>query len=319
MIGRNLPTMIARGVMLGPDQPVTLHMLDIPSARMDLDRVEKGLTNAAHCLLEGVVVTSDIVEACTGVNIAIIIGDFTSSKGAGRKDETSKNFSKSVVLALGKHAAANCKVVIAANPGNTTALNFKRFAQSIPEKNITCLTRHDHNRTLGRLSKKLKVKVSDVKNVIIWGNRSSTQYPDVNHAMVNTPFGERLAREDAFVMCFDEEEFITGIKESHVVLMKGKNAASGFSAIAVSSAICDHVHDWIFGTAEGTWVSMAVFSDGSYNVPSGIIHSFPVTCRNGEWAIVQGLQNDEFSLKRMNQATEASIACHIQSQKRLYT
>ncbi|KAK6121622.1 hypothetical protein DH2020_044630 [Rehmannia glutinosa] len=192
-IGYALVPMIARGEMLGPDQPVIIHMLDIEQAAVALNGVKMELIDAAFPLLKGVVATTDVVEACSGVNIAILVGGFPRKEGMERKDVMSKNVSiyKAQALTLDQHAAPDCKVLVVANPANTNALILKEFAPSIPEKNITCLTRLDHNRALGQISEKLNVHVSDVKNVIIWGNHSSTQYPDANHATVKAFTGEK--------------------------------------------------------------------------------------------------------------------------------
>ncbi|XP_058094540.1 malate dehydrogenase [Magnolia sinica] len=298
-IGYALVPMIARGVMLGPDQPVILHMLDIPPAAESLNGVKMELVDAAFPLLKGVVATTDVVEACTDVNIAVMVGGFPRKEGMERKDVMTKNVSiyKSQASALEKHAAANCKVLVVANPANTNALILKEFAPSIPEKNITCLTRLDHNRALGQISERLNIQVSDVKNVIIWGNHSSSQYPDVNHATVKIQGGEKPVKE----LIADDEwlkgEFITIVQQRGAAIIKARKLSSALSA---ASAACDHIRDWVLGTPEGTWVSMGVYSDGSYNVPAGLIYSFPVTCCNGEWTIVQGLPIDEFSRKKLD-------------------
>ncbi|KAH7845224.1 hypothetical protein Vadar_000710 [Vaccinium darrowii] len=302
-IGYALVPMIARGVMLGPDQPVILHMLDIPPAAEALNGVKMELVDAAFPLLKGVVATTDVVEACTEVNIAVMVGGFPRKEGMERKDVMSKNVAiyKSQASALEKHAAANCKVLVVANPANTNALILKEFAPSIPEKNISCLTRLDHNRALGQISERLNVPVSDVKNVIIWGNHSSTQYPDVNHASVKTPAGEKPVRE---LVANDEwlhGEFITTVQQRGAAIIKARKLSSALSA---ASSACDHIRDWVLGTPEGTWVSMGVYSDGSYNVPAGLIYSFPVTCRSGEWTIVQGLPIDELSRKKLDLTAE---------------
>ncbi|TYJ19823.1 hypothetical protein E1A91_A09G218100v1 [Gossypium mustelinum] len=196
-IGYALLPMIARGVMLGPDQPVIIHMLDIEPAAEALNGVKMELIDAAFPLLKDVVATTDVVEACQGVNIAVMVGGFPRKEGMKRKDVMSKNVSiyKAQASALEQHAAPDCKVLVVANPANTNALILKEFAPSIPEKNITCLTRLDHNRALGQISEKLNVHVSDVWNVIIWGNHSSTQYPDINHATVKTTNGEKSVRD----------------------------------------------------------------------------------------------------------------------------
>ncbi|KAK4405883.1 malate dehydrogenase [Sesamum angolense] len=257
-IGYALVPMIARGVMLGPDQPVILHMLDIPPAAEALNGVKMELVDAAFPLLKGVVATTDAVEACTGVNVAVMVGGFPRKEGMERKDVMSKNVSiyKSQASALEKHAAANCKI-----------------------------------------SERLNVQVSDVKNVIIWGNHSSTQYPDVNHSIVKTPAGEKPVRQ---LVANDEwlnGEFITTVQQRGAAIIKARKLSSALSA---ASSACDHIRDWVLGTPEGTWVSMGVYSDGSYNVPAGLIYSFPVTCKNGEWSIVQGLPIDEFSRKKLD-------------------
>ncbi|GMJ01982.1 cytosolic-NAD-dependent malate dehydrogenase 2 [Hibiscus trionum] len=293
-IGYALVPMIARGIMLGADQPVILHMLDIPPAAEALNGVKMELVDAAFPLLKGVVATTDVVEACNGVNVAVMVGGFPRKEGMERKDVMSKNVSiyKSQASALEQHAAPNCKVLVVANPANTNALILKEFAPSIPAKNITCLTRLDHNRALGQISERLNVQVSDVKNVIIWGNHSSTQYPDVNHATVGDKPVRELVKDDEWL----NGEFITTVQQRGAAIIKARKLSSALSA---ASAACDHIRDWVLGTPEGTWVSMGVYSDGSYNAPAGVIYSFPVTCKNGEWTIVQGLAIDEFSRKKL--------------------
>lgn len=302
-IGYALVPMIARGIMLGPDQPVILHMLDIPPAAEALNGVKMELVDAAFPLLKGVVATTDVVEGCTGVSIAVMVGGFPRKEGMERKDVMTKNVSiyKSQASALENHAAPNCKVLVVANPANTNALILKEYAPSIPAKNITCLTRLDHNRALGQISERLNVQVSDVKNVIIWGNHSSTQYPDVNHATVKTPSGEKSVRELVQDDQWLTSEFITTVQQRGAAIIKARKLSSALSA---ASSACDHIHDWVLGTPEGTWVSMGVYSDGSYDVPPGLIYSFPVTCRDGEWSIVQGLSIDEYSRKKLDLSAE---------------
>ncbi|KVH41002.1 Lactate dehydrogenase/glycoside hydrolase, family 4, C-terminal [Cynara cardunculus var. scolymus] len=285
--------------MLGPEQPVILHMLDIPPAAEALNGVKMELVDAAFPLLKGVIASTDAVEACTDVNVAVMVGGFPRKEGMERKDVMSKNVSiyKSQASALEKHAAKDCKVLVVANPANTNALILKEFAPSITQKNITCLTRLDHNRALGQISERLSVQVSDVKNVIIWGNHSSTQYPDVNHATVKTQAGEKPVRE----LVKDDEwlnsAFITTVQQRGAAIIKARKLSSALSA---ASSACDHIRDWVCATPEGYWVSMGVYSDGSYNIPAGLIYSFPVTCCNGEWTIVQGLKIDEFSRKKLD-------------------
>ncbi|KAK8940968.1 Malate dehydrogenase, cytoplasmic [Platanthera zijinensis] len=286
-IGYALVPLIARGAMLGPDQPVILHMLDIVPAAESLNGVKMELVDAAFPLLKGVLATTDVVEACTGVNIAVMVGGFPRKEGMERKDVMSKNVSiyKSQASALEKHAATNCKVLVVANPANTNALILKEFAPSIPEKNITCLTRLDHNRALGQISERLNIQVSDVRNAIIWGNHSSTQYPDVSHATVTTQDGEKPVHELVADEGWLRGDFITTVQQRGAAIIKARKFSSALSA---ASSACDHIRDWVLGTPQGTWVSMGVYSDGSYDVPAGLIYSFPVTCVDGEWSIVQG-------------------------------
>ncbi|KAJ4827641.1 malate DEHYDROGENASE, NAD-dependent, partial [Turnera subulata] len=298
-IGYAIVPMIARGAMLGPDQPVFIHMLDIEPAAEALNGVKMELIDAAFPLVKGIIATTDAVEACMGVNIAVMVGGFPRKEGMERKDVMSKNVSiyKAQASALEKHAAPDCKVLVVANPANTNALILKEFAPSIPEKNITCLTRLDHNRALGQISERLDVPVSDVKNVIIWGNHSSTQYPDVNHATVKTDGGEKPVRE----LVKDDEwlnaEFIKTVQQRGAAIIKARKLSSALSA---ASSACDHIHDWVVGTPKGTWVSMGVYSDGSYGIQPGLIYSYPVTCEKGNWSIVQGLKIDEFSRAKMD-------------------
>ncbi|XVF33568.1 hypothetical protein REPUB_Repub17cG0179500 [Reevesia pubescens] len=305
-IGYALVPMIAKGVMLGPDQPVILHMLDIEPAAEVLNGVKMELIDAAFPLLRGVVATTDVAEACNGVNIAVMVGGFRRKEGKKRKDVMSKNVSiyKAQASALDQHAAPDCKVLVVTNPANTNALILKEFAPSIPEKNITCLTRLDHNRALGQISEKLNVHVSEVKNVIIWGNHLSTQYPDVNHAtVITTNGGEKFVREAIANDNWLNTEFITTVQQRGEAIIKARKLSSALSA---ASAACDHIRDWVLGTTKGTWVSMGVYSDGSYGIKPGIIYSFPVTCEKGQWSIVQGLKIDEFSKEKMD-ATEKEL------------
>ncbi|WCJ22950.1 Malate dehydrogenase cytoplasmic [Euphorbia peplus] len=306
-IGYAILPLIARGAMLGPDQPVILHMLDIEPAAEALNGVKMELIDAAFPLLKGVIATTDAIEACMGVNIAVMVGGFPRKEGMERKDVMSKNVSiyKAQASALEKHAAEDCKVLVVANPANTNALILKEYAPSIPAKNITCLTRLDHNRALGQISERLDVDVSDVKNVIIWGNHSSTQYPDANHATVKT--GNSVEKPVRDLVEDDQwlhGEFITTVGQRGAEIIKARKLSSALSA---ASAACDHIHDWLLGTPKGTWVSMGVYSDGSYGIQPGLIYSFPVTCEKGNWSIVQGLKIDELSREKMDATAKELI------------
>lgn len=298
--------MIASGAMLGPDQTVILHLLDIEPAAEALNGVKMELIDAAFPLLKGVVATTNVVEACKDVGIAIMVGGFPRKDGMERKDVMSKNISiyKAQASALEQHAAPNCKVLVVANPANTNAIILKEFAPSIPEENITCLTRLDHNRALGQISERLDVHVSDIKNVIVWGNHSSTQYPDVNHATVSTDIGQKPVRELVGNDHWLNTEFITTVQQRGAAIIQARKLSSALSA---ASSACDHIRDWVLGTPKGTWVSMGVYSDGSYGIQPGLIYSFPVTCEKGEWSIVQGLKIDEFSRAKMDATAKELI------------
>ncbi|CAL5069251.1 unnamed protein product [Urochloa decumbens] len=297
-IGYAIVPMIARGLMLGPDQPVVLHMLDIPRMADALNGVRMELVDAALPLLRGVVTTSDEAEAFQGVNFAVLIGGWPRKEGMERKDLIAKNVAiyKSQAAALQQHAAPNCKVLVVANPANTNALVLKEFAPVVPAKNISCLTRLDHNRALGQIAEKLGVHVGDVRNAVVWGNHSSTQFPDASHATARTEHGERPVAELVADEKWLSEEFVSVVQQRGAAVIKARKQSSSLSA---ASAACDHMRDWVLGTPKGTWVSMGVYSDGSYGVPDGIFYSFPVTCEKGEWSIVQGLQIDDFARSKM--------------------
>ncbi|KAL1195184.1 Malate dehydrogenase 3, cytoplasmic [Cardamine amara subsp. amara] len=298
-IGYAIAPMIARGYMLGPDQPMILHLLDIEPASTSLEAVKMELQDSAFPLLKGVIATTNVVEACTDVNIAILIGGFSRKVGMERKDVMSKNvvIYKAQASALENYAAEDCKILVVANPANTNALILKEFAPSIPEENITCLTRLDHNRALAQLADKLSVPVTSVKNVIIWGNHSSTQYPDINHAKVSTKSVDRPVKELVTDHNWLTSEFITEVQQRGAAVLRARKQSSALSA---ASAACDHIRDWFLGTPKGTWVSMGVCSDGSYGIPPGLVYSFPVICDKGSWKIVQGLSVDEFSREKMD-------------------
>ncbi|XP_057805523.1 malate dehydrogenase, cytoplasmic-like [Salvia miltiorrhiza] len=296
-IGYALVPMIARGEMLGPQQPVIIHMLDINAESLNAVKME--LIDSALPLLRGVVATTNVAEACSGVNVAVLVGGSPRKEGMERKDVMSRNVSiyKAHASALEQHAAPDCKVLVVANPANTNALILKEFAPSIPEKNISCLTRLDHNRAVAQIAERLEVEVGDVKNVIVWGNHSSSQYPDATHAAVKTIAGERSVRELVADDKWLRGELVERVQQRGAAIMKARKMSSALSA---ASSACDHMRDWLLGTPKGSWVSMGVCSDGSYGVPPGLIYSFPVTCHNGQWSIVQGLKIDEFSRKMMD-------------------
>lgn len=286
--------MVARGAALGADQPVILHLLDIEPAATALEGVRMELVDAALPLLAGVVTTTDANVAFKDVDVAILVGGFPRKAGMERKDVMSKNVSiyKAQAAALEAHGRRDAKVLVVANPANTNALILSENAPSIPRENITALTRLDHNRALGQLSERTGVHVGKVRNAIIWGNHSSTQYPDVNHATVDGTPARKAVGDDAYL----DGDFVTTVQQRGAAIIKARGLSSALSA---ASSACDHIRDWVCGTPEGTWVSMGVISDGSYAAPKDVIYSFPVTTKAGKWSIVQGLAIDDRSAKLM--------------------
>lgn len=286
--------MIARGAALGPDQPVILHLLDIAPAAQALEGVRMELVDAALPLLSGVVATTDPEVAFKDIDVAILVGGFPRKAGMERKDVMAKNVAiyKAQASALERLASRDVRVVVVANPANTNALILKENAPSIPAENITALTRLDHNRALGQLSERTGTHITKVKNTIIWGNHSSTQYPDVNHATIDGTPAREVVKDDEWL----DGEFVQVVQQRGAAIIKARGLSSALSA---GSSACDHIRDWVLGTPEGTWVSMGVFSDGSYNSPTGVMYSFPVTCKDGKWEIVQGLDIDARSAEKM--------------------
>jgi malate dehydrogenase len=220
---------------------------------------------------------------------------------------------KSQASALAAFAAKDVKVVVVANPANTNAVILAENAPSIPAANITCMTRLDHNRALGQLSERLGVPCTALRNVIIWGNHSSTQYPDVTHALLTTPAGDQPVRAAVADDAYLNGPFIATVQQRGAAIIKARKLSSALSA---ASSVCDHVRDWHLGTPAGTFVSMGVISDGSYDTPVGVCYSFPVTCAAGRWAIVQGLALDAFSRAKLDATSkelveerEMALAC----------
>ncbi|XP_076925773.1 malate dehydrogenase, cytoplasmic-like isoform X1 [Bidens hawaiensis] len=300
--------MIAGGQMLGSNQPVIIHMLDIEPAAEILKGVKMELLDGAFPLLKGVIATTDVIEACQGVDIAIMLGGFPHRKG-DNKDLIFKNVGiyKAQASALEQHADPNCKVLVVAHPANTNALILKKFAPLIPDENITSLTRLDHNRALNQISEALNVHVGDVRNVIIWGNHSSNLYPDANHATVDMGAGHKPVRELISDYQWLNTEFITNVQHRGEAIIKARRLSSSFST---ASAACDHMRDWILGTPKGTWVSMGVHSDGSYGIQPGLIYSFPVICEKGEWSIFAKEKMDAVERALVEEKTVAYSCLH---------
>ena len=288
-IGYALLFRIASGALLGPDQRVNLRLLEIPPAVKAAEGTAMELFDSAFPTLGGVDIFDDPKAAFEGANIAFLVGSMPRKAGMERADLLSANggIFGPQGEALNAGAADDIKVLVVGNPANTNALIAASHAPDIPSSRFTAMTRLDHNRALAQLATKAGCHVTDIDKVTVWGNHSSTQYPDLTQATVKgAPITDILA-DRAWV----ENDFIPTVAKRGAAIIDARGASSAASA---ASAAIDHVHDWVLGTS-GSWTSSSVMSDGSYGVPEGIISSFPCTSENGEWKIVQGLEIDDFS------------------------
>ncbi|MFC5180266.1 malate dehydrogenase [Actinomadura harenae] len=294
-IGYALLFRIASGHLLGADVPVKLRLLEIPQAVKAAEGTAMELDDCAFPLLSGIDIFDDATKAFEGANVALLVGARPRTKGMERGDllEANGGIFGPQGKAINAGAADDIKVLVVGNPANTNALIAQRNAPDVPAERFTAMTRLDHNRALAQLSKKAGVTVSDIKKMTIWGNHSATQYPDLFHAEI----GGRTAAEVVGDQDWLENTFIPTVAKRGAAIIEARGASSAASA---ASAALDHVNTWVNGTAEGDWTSMAVVSDGSYGVPEGLISSFPVTTRDGEWEIVKGLEIDEFSRGRID-------------------
>ena len=292
-IGYALAFRVASGEMFGPDQPVILRLVEIPQAMSSVHGVGMELEDCAFPLLYDVVLTDDAAIGFREAHYAILIGAKPRSKGMERKDlieENAKIFSAQG-RAINDHASDKIRVLVVGNPANTNALIAASNAPDLDRRQFTAMTRLDHNRSLGRLANKTNSLVADITRMTIWGNHSMTQYPDVGNCLVNgRPALELVSRDWAI------DHFIPRIQRRGAEIIEARGLSSAASA---ADAVVDHVRDWVLGTREGDWVSMAVASDGSYGIPEGVVFSYPVTCKNGEYEIVQNLELDEFSQSRL--------------------
>jgi len=295
-IGYSLVFRVASGSLLGPDQPVTLHLLEIPPAMGALNGVVMELDDCAFPLLQGVVPTDDPATAFGDVNYALLVGSRPRTKGMERKELLEANGGIFTVQgkALSDNAARDVRVLVVGNPANDNCLIALNNAPTIPPARFTAMTRLDHNRAKAQLAARCEVHVSEIKRMTIWGNHSATQYPDVFHATVGGKGAFDAAGSD---QAWLEKEFIPTVQQRGAAVIEARGASSAASA---ANAACDHVRTWALGTDPGDWVSMAIVSDGSYGVPEGLVSSFPVTCAGGEYSIVPGLDIDDFSQSRID-------------------
>jgi malate dehydrogenase len=298
-IGYAILPRIASGQMLGPDQPVILQLLEVTPALKALDGVAMELEDCAFPLLADVVKTDDADVAFGDADVALLIGAMPRKAGMERADLLSANGAIFTVQgkAIAANAKADCKVLVVGNPANTNALIAMRNAKGMDPGRFTAMTRLDHNRAISQLAARVGAPVSSIKHMTIWGNHSTTQYPDLFHCEVDGKNAAELVGDQAWL----ENEFIPTVAKRGAAIIEARGASSAASA---ANAAIDHLQDWHLGTPGGDWVSMSVPSDGSYGVPEGLISSFPVVCRNGAYEIVQGLEVDEFSRARI----DASVA-----------
>ena len=299
-IGYALLFRIAAGDMLGPDQPVILHLLEITPALPALNGVVMELDDCAFPLLAGVVATDDANVAFKDVDYALLVGARPRGPGMERKDLLSANGAifGPQGKALNAHARRDVKVLVVGNPANTNALIAQANAPDLDPKCFTAMVRLDHNRAKGQLASKTGTHNTDVQKMIIWGNHSSTQYPDIHHATVKGKSALSLVDQAWY-----EKEFIPTVQQRGAAIIKARGASSAASA---ASAAIDHMHSWALGTTAGDWASMGIPSDGSYGIAPGVIYGYPVTCKNGKYEIVQDLEIGDFSRARMD-ATDKEL------------
>ena len=299
-IGYALLFRIAAGDMLGKDQPVILHLLEITPALPALNGVVMELNDCAFPTLAGVVATDDANVAFKDVDYAMLVGARPRGAGMERKDllEANGAIFAPQGKALNAHAKRDVKVLVVGNPANTNALIAQQNAPDLDPKCFTAMVRLDHNRALSQLAEKTGAHTTDIKRVTIWGNHSSTQYPDIHHATVNGKAAIGLVDQAWY-----KDTFIPTVQQRGAAIIKARGASSAASA---ASAAVDHMRDWALGTVEGDWASMAIPSDGSYGIKPGVIYGYPVTVKNGAYTIVQNLDVNAFSRERMD-ATEKEL------------
>ncbi len=298
-IGYALLFRIASGQLLGPDTQVHLKLLEIPQAVKAAEGTALEVFDSAFPLLAGIDIYDDAKQAFDGTNIALLVGARPRTKGMERADllEANGGIFKPQGEAIAAGAASDIKVLVVGNPANTNALIAMSNADGVPSERFTAMTRLDHNRAIAQLAQKTGASVSEITNMAIWGNHSPSMYPDLFNAKIRGERAWDVVGDEAWVA----DEYIPRVGKRGAEIIEARGASSAASA---ASAAIDHVYDWVNGTAEGDWVSMAVASDGSYDVPEGIITSFPVRTANGEWEIVGGLDVPEFSRERITKTVD---------------
>jgi malate dehydrogenase len=297
-VGYSLLFRLASGSLLGPDRPIELRLLEIEPALKALEGVVMELDDCAFPLLSGVQIGADPNKIFDGVNLALLVGAKPRGPGMERGDLLEAN--GAIFTAQGKAlnsvAADDIRIGVTGNPANTNALIALNNAPDIPHERFSALTRLDHNRAIAQLAHKTGADVSDIKKITIWGNHSATQYPDIFHAEIKGKNAAEVVNDQSWI----ENEFIATVAKRGAAIIDARGASSAASA---ASATIDAARDWLLGSPKDDWVSMAVVSDGSYGVPEGLISSFPVTTKDGDWKIVTGLDIDDFSRGRIDKST----------------
>ena len=295
-IGYALLFRIASGAMFGPDIAVSLRLLELPQALDAAEGVAMELDDCAFPLLEDIEISDDANVAFDGANVALLVGSRPRTAGMERADLLAANGAIFAPQgrAINDNAADDVRILVVGNPANTNALIASAHAPDVPAARFTAMTRLDHNRAVAQLSGATGAPVSSISRLTIWGNHSSTQYPDLSHARIE---GERFEIDRAWV----EQDFIPTVAGRGAAIIAARGVSSAASA---ANAAVDHMHDWVLGTPVGDWTSAGIVSDGSYGVPEGLVSSFPVTSEGGDWQIVEGLEIDEFSRARI----DASVA-----------
>jgi len=293
-IGYAILFRVASGQMLGADTPVHLSLLEIPDAVKAAEGTAMELDDCAFPLLAGVDIDDDPARAFDGANIALLVGARPRAKGMERKDllEANGGIFQPQGRALNDHAASDIKVLVVGNPANTNCLITKSNAPDIPAERFTAMMRLDHNRAIAQVARKTGAAVSEVRNMTIWGNHSTTQYPDIFHAKVKGQDAADAIGDQKWL----EEEFIPTVQKRGAAIIEARGSSSAASA---ANAAIDHVRDWVLGTPDGDWVSMAIASKGDYGLQEGLVSSFPVKCANGSHEVIEGLEINDFSRSRI--------------------
>ena len=299
-IGYALAFRITTGNMLGDDQPLILQLIEIPPAMDALRGVVMELNDCAFPLLASVVATSELEEGFSDADYALLVGARPRGAGMERKDllEANGAIFETQGEAINEHAARDVKVVVIGNPANTNCLIAASNAPDVSPRQFTAMTRLDHNRAVSQLAEYTAKHVNDIKKMTIWGNHSSTQYPDISHCTIGGKSATDLVDQEWY-----RKSFIPSVQQRGADVIKARGASSAASA---ASAAIDHMRTWVMGTANGDWTSMAVAADGSYGIEPGVVYSYPCVCRDGDYRIVQDLKIDDFSRQRMD-ATDREL------------